>query len=126
MKKPQLSSRIAVCALSLSLLCNVTAAARPQDLRAGSADLRGGANAVVSQDIIGGASVAFKRFNRIRDIAGGAARLGDLAGGANRIVRNVVRPIVRRASVNVQVASNRRTEQRTPRSGNRSSMISTD
>ena len=38
-------------------------------------DIAGGAAALIGQDIIGGASVIFKRPPRVRDLAGGAAAL---------------------------------------------------
>src|SRR5207245_8953204 len=38
-------------------------------------DIAGGASALLGQDIIGGANVAFKRPPRVRDIAGGASTL---------------------------------------------------
>src|SRR5712692_1659649 len=38
-------------------------------------DIAGGASALAGQDIIGGASVIFKRPPRVRDLAGGASLL---------------------------------------------------
>ena len=38
-------------------------------------DIAGGASALLGQDIIGGANIAFKRPPRVRDIAGGASAL---------------------------------------------------
>src|SRR6185436_11722051 len=38
-------------------------------------DIAGGAAALLGQDIIGGASIIFKRPPRVRDLAGGAAAL---------------------------------------------------
>src|SRR6185295_2195159 len=38
-------------------------------------DIAGGAAALIGQDIIGGASIIFKRPPRVRDLAGGAAAL---------------------------------------------------
>ena len=38
-------------------------------------DIAGGASALAGQDIIGGASVVFKRPPRVRDLAGGASLL---------------------------------------------------
>src|SRR2546428_10258990 len=53
--------------LLLALMC-ATLFGWPQDIA-------GGASALLGQDIIGGANVAFKRPPRVRDIAGGASTL---------------------------------------------------
>src|SRR5881396_2232333 len=58
-------------------------------------DIAGGAAALIGQDIIGGASIIFKRPPRVRDLVGGAAAL---------IVRH--RP-PRRVSPPIEIARNR-------------------
>src|SRR4051812_14739005 len=53
----------------------VVAALLSQTLFGVPQDIAGGAAALIGQDIIGGASIIFKRPPRVRDLAGGAAAL---------------------------------------------------
>src|SRR5438552_18870998 len=65
--KPKLNKSAFVLLLVLALTC-ATLFGWPQDIA-------GGASALLGQDIIGGANIAFKRPPRVRDIAGGARAL---------------------------------------------------
>src|ERR1043166_8923728 len=67
LRKPKLNKSALAIVLMLALMC-ATLFGLPQDIA-------GGASALLGQDIIGGASVAFKRPPRVRDIAGGASTL---------------------------------------------------
>src|SRR5262245_32370905 len=63
--------RITTRRIALGLLAILTS----QTLFAWPQDIAGGAAALIGQDIIGGATVSFKRPPRVRDLAGGAAAL---------------------------------------------------
>jgi tetratricopeptide (TPR) repeat protein len=84
-------NKITVRRIAIGLLAILTS----QSLFAWPQDIAGGAGALVGQDIIGGASVTFKRPPRVRDLAGGAAAL---------IVKH--RP-PRRPTPTVEIARNR-------------------
>src|SRR5260370_16444529 len=66
-----LSLRIAVFALASALTWSYFAGARSSRAQ----NIRGGASGLLEQDIIGGASIAFKRPPRERDIIGGLSPL---------------------------------------------------
>src|SRR5512132_3119102 len=65
-RKPNITKRLAIA---------LVAGLMSQTLFGWPQDIAGGASALVGQDIIGGASVVFKRPPRVRDLAGGAAAL---------------------------------------------------
>src|SRR5947209_10941105 len=68
--------RLCGFALSLTILWHGAIALALQDIRGGTGrDIVGGASAFQAQDIIGGASVAFKNPLRNRDLVGGARSL---------------------------------------------------
>src|SRR5881227_1717622 len=66
LNRPQKTNRIASALLVVLI---------SQSLFGWPQDIAGGASALIGQDIIGGASVVFKRPPRERDLAGGAAAL---------------------------------------------------